>query len=88
VQGKSFWLGVNHLMDMTRDELKAMSQGRLKDAVPDETHKYADQVHVPATRERELPEHVNWTASGAVTRVKDQVCLMFPSWYQGSLNDA
>lgn len=71
-KGKSFWLGVNHLMDMTRDELKAMSQGRLKDAVPDETHKYADQVHVPSMRERELPESVNWTASGAVTRVKDQ----------------
>lgn len=71
-QGLSYWLGVNHLADWTREEMRVLSGLALGKPDENEDAKFANYTHVPTLAIDQMPNDINWTALGAVTAVKDQ----------------
>ncbi|XP_060113487.1 digestive cysteine proteinase 2-like [Heteronotia binoei] len=66
----SFKLALNHLADLTQDEVAAM-RGKLKSTTPNNGHPFPHEQYIGLI----LPESIDWRLYGAVTPVKDQaVC--------------
>ncbi|KAL8220713.1 UNVERIFIED_CONTAM: hypothetical protein K2H54_053094 [Gekko kuhli] len=66
----SFKLSLNHLADLTQDEMAAM-RGKLKSTTSNNGHPFPHGQYIGLI----LPESIDWRLYGAVTPVKDQaVC--------------
>nr|XP_056702814.1 digestive cysteine proteinase 2-like [Euleptes europaea] len=66
----SFKLALNHLADLTLDEMAAM-RGKLKSTTPNNGRPFPHEQYIGLI----LPESMDWRLYGAVTPVKDQaVC--------------